>query len=178
MSQADNDKGVTYGTHGDYLVARIARDRPDILERMKRGEYRSFRRAAIDAGIIKEIPEDDRRLHALLTAWRRADLVDRQLFLRLVDREIEAAYDGEYLSEVEKKPGPEKGQSFWVGDDCPADLHRLFEAGAKPLDVAEALEVSERTIMRWRLGQSKPRPKQAEALARLAENFQTKEDEE
>jgi len=41
------------GTSADYLTARIARDRPDILERMKAGEYPSVRRAAIDAGIVK-----------------------------------------------------------------------------------------------------------------------------
>jgi hypothetical protein len=37
----------------DYLTARIARDRPDILEEMKAGKYRSVRAAAIEAGIIK-----------------------------------------------------------------------------------------------------------------------------
>lgn len=31
------------GTSADYLTARIARDRPDILERMKAGEYPSVR---------------------------------------------------------------------------------------------------------------------------------------
>ncbi len=34
----------------DYLAARIARDRPDILERMKANEYRSVRQAALAAG--------------------------------------------------------------------------------------------------------------------------------
>jgi hypothetical protein len=42
------------GMHSDRLAARIARDRPDILERMKAGEYRSVRAAAKDAGIVKE----------------------------------------------------------------------------------------------------------------------------
>ena len=37
----------------DYLTARIARDRPDILERMKIGEYTSVRSAALEAGIVK-----------------------------------------------------------------------------------------------------------------------------
>jgi hypothetical protein len=35
----------------EYLTARIARDRPDILERMKAGEFASVRKAAIEAGI-------------------------------------------------------------------------------------------------------------------------------
>ena len=38
------------GTSADYLTARIARDRPDILDGMKQGKYRSVRAAAIDAG--------------------------------------------------------------------------------------------------------------------------------
>jgi len=42
----------TQGTSRAYLAARIARDRPDILEEMKAGKYRSVRAAAIDAGII------------------------------------------------------------------------------------------------------------------------------
>lgn len=47
------------GTDPEYLTARIARDRPDILERMKAGEYKSVRSAAIDAGIID--PDKTRR---------------------------------------------------------------------------------------------------------------------
>ena len=42
------------GTGGQkYLVGRIARDRPDVLERMKQGEFLSVRQAAIAAGIVK-----------------------------------------------------------------------------------------------------------------------------
>lgn len=37
----------------EYLAARIARDRPDILEKMREGEYPSVRAAAVDAGIVK-----------------------------------------------------------------------------------------------------------------------------
>jgi hypothetical protein len=36
-----------------YLVSRIARDHPDVLERMKQGEFLSVRQAAIAAGIVK-----------------------------------------------------------------------------------------------------------------------------
>ncbi len=55
---ASDDKTLSHnvlsqGTDADYLTARIARDRPDILERMKAGEYPSVRRAAMDAGIVK-----------------------------------------------------------------------------------------------------------------------------
>jgi len=43
---------VQSGNRSQYLVNRIARDRPDILERMKAGEFASVRQAAIAAGII------------------------------------------------------------------------------------------------------------------------------
>jgi ribosomal protein L2 len=42
------------GHSKEYLVARIARDHPDILERMKAGEYEYVRQAAIAAGIIRQ----------------------------------------------------------------------------------------------------------------------------
>jgi hypothetical protein len=44
-----------------YFAARIARDRPDILERMKAGEFRSIRAAALEAGIVDpsfQCPDD------------------------------------------------------------------------------------------------------------------------
>ena len=44
------------GTSQSYLLRRIARDRPDILERVKSGEFKSARAAAIEAGIIKPVP--------------------------------------------------------------------------------------------------------------------------
>lgn len=60
VPQLDYDNG----SRADYLTARIARDRPDILERMKAGEYRSVRQAALEAGIVKpylQIPYDPER---------------------------------------------------------------------------------------------------------------------
>ena len=41
------------GSDPEYLTARIARDRPDILDKMRQGEYPSVRAAAVDAGIVK-----------------------------------------------------------------------------------------------------------------------------
>lgn len=41
------------GTGADYLTARIARDHPAILERMRAGEFSSVRAAAREAGIVK-----------------------------------------------------------------------------------------------------------------------------
>ena len=34
-------------------MARIARDHPEVLERMKRGEFDTVQAAAIEAGIVK-----------------------------------------------------------------------------------------------------------------------------
>ena len=41
----------TERSYSEHLTARIARDRPDILERMKRGEFPSVAAAAREAGI-------------------------------------------------------------------------------------------------------------------------------
>ncbi len=42
------------GEDSEYLTRRIARDNPEILERMKAGEFKSVRAAAIEAGIAFE----------------------------------------------------------------------------------------------------------------------------
>lgn len=64
-----------YGTSAEYLTARIARDRPEILERMKAGEFASVRAAAREAGIVRptatiytDRPEDAAR--AILRHFR------------------------------------------------------------------------------------------------------------
>jgi hypothetical protein len=43
---------VQSGNRSVYLVNRIARDRPDVLERMKAGEFETVREAARAAGIL------------------------------------------------------------------------------------------------------------------------------
>lgn len=44
-------------SHADYLTARIARDRPDVWERMKAGEFTSVAAAAREAGIPYKVPK-------------------------------------------------------------------------------------------------------------------------
>ena len=44
------------GTSQPYLLRRLARDAPDVLERVKTGEIKSARAAAIEAGIITPFP--------------------------------------------------------------------------------------------------------------------------
>jgi site-specific DNA-methyltransferase (adenine-specific) len=53
-SRDDNVSSTSAGNSAEYLTARIARDRPDILEQMKRGEFKSVRAAAKAAGIVKD----------------------------------------------------------------------------------------------------------------------------
>jgi hypothetical protein len=50
-----------HGNSAEYHTARIARDHPDILARMKAGEFSSVRQAALEAGIIRPpiyVPRD------------------------------------------------------------------------------------------------------------------------
>ena len=57
------------GPTAEYLTRRIARDRPDILERMKAGEFPSVRQAALEAGIVKpsfQCPLDPERAARLI----------------------------------------------------------------------------------------------------------------
>jgi hypothetical protein len=62
------------GNRSDYLVARIARDRPDILEWMKAGEFTSVREAAREAGIIKDVS----LVTQVVRMWEKATPEERQ----------------------------------------------------------------------------------------------------
>ncbi len=47
---------LKYGGNPDYLKARLQRDHPELAAALDRGEFRSARAAAIEAGIIKPVP--------------------------------------------------------------------------------------------------------------------------
>jgi hypothetical protein len=51
-----SDRTSTRGETQTYLLRRLARDAPDVLERVKAGEFKSARAAAIEAGIINPVP--------------------------------------------------------------------------------------------------------------------------
>jgi len=73
------------GNSADYLTARIQRDNPTIYERLRRGEYRSVRAAAIDAGIVKptvrySLPSDPEAAGRYL-----AERVDEAWFIAVAD---------------------------------------------------------------------------------------------
>lgn len=84
-SRVDNIKSTEGGTSQTYLLRRLARDAPEILERVKAGEFKSARAAAIEAGIIKPVPTvrltNDMpavaaRLCQHLTREQRIELID------------------------------------------------------------------------------------------------------
>lgn len=47
-------RGTKGGNSRDYLLRRLARDHPAILERLKAGEFATVRDAAREAGIVKD----------------------------------------------------------------------------------------------------------------------------
>ncbi len=73
-------KSTSGGTGADYLTARIARDRPNILAEMAAGKFPSVRAAALKAGIIKarvRVPLDiDRAAAVLLRYFDGQELID------------------------------------------------------------------------------------------------------
>jgi len=60
----------------DRIVAESADRRPDIHERMKRGEYKSVRAAALEAGIVKELTP----LEKAQKLWLKMSDEERTLF--------------------------------------------------------------------------------------------------
>ena len=54
--KGDNNTFIRGSTSQSYLLRRLARDAPEVLERVKSGELKSARAAAIEAGIIKPVP--------------------------------------------------------------------------------------------------------------------------
>jgi hypothetical protein len=157
---------VQYGNSADYLARRIARDRPDILQEMKDGKYRSVRQAAIAAGLIDIAADEDKALMRLYDAWRKAGLEDRRLFLGLVADEIDAASDGHYLNSAPTRKGPPPFVPN-EGTEIP-ELEALITAGATVSGIAQQLGVSYRTMCRWRSGQSHPSPQKRQALVTMA----------
>jgi hypothetical protein len=62
------------------LAARLNRDHPEIAERVKAGEFRSIRAAAIVAGIVKvKTP-----LERLFAEWKKASQEERAEFLKSI----------------------------------------------------------------------------------------------
>jgi hypothetical protein len=76
-------KPTVSGRGADYLTARIARDRPDVLKRMEAGEFSSVRQAAIAAGVVK-VPTP---LDLLRRAWAKASKAEKDDFVEWIGKE-------------------------------------------------------------------------------------------
>lgn len=89
--QIDNVK-LKGGNSSEYLLRKLAREAKGdpvaaaVLDRVKRGEYKSVRAAAIDAGIVKP----DTPLVLLKRAWARASQREQKEFIEWTGREIAA----------------------------------------------------------------------------------------
>jgi hypothetical protein len=154
-----------YGNGAGYLTSRIARDRPDVLERQRAGEFRSVQESARAAGIVPTPNPEDRALLALFKAWDKADLDTRRAFLAIADADIEAAYAGELRPPPPVRRGP--GPFEPAKDGTIPELEALIDGG-EPIDaIARRLHVSGRTVRRWRAGQVKPNQRTLEALRAL-----------
>jgi hypothetical protein len=85
--RADESRGddgtSTRGSNSQaYLLRRLARDAPEILDRVKAGEFKSARAAAIEAGIIKPVPtvrlvDDPARVAKMIQKhWRKDQITN------------------------------------------------------------------------------------------------------
>lgn len=83
---------VEQGNSAGYLTRRIARHHPEILERMRAGEFTSVRQAALEAGIVKPTftcPLDPGRAARLIAKHFSGEQLT-QLIELLVAMEVEA----------------------------------------------------------------------------------------
>ena len=79
--QVDNINLNQGGTSIEYISRRLARDQPELLEAVERGEL-SPRQAGIKAGFIKVAPI----LQQLKKLWDKASPEEQQQFLTLIGR--------------------------------------------------------------------------------------------
>ena len=77
----DDVKCFPSGNSIEYISRRLARDQPQLLEAVERGEL-SPRQAGIKAGFIKVAPI----LHQLKKLWDKASPEEQQQFLALIGR--------------------------------------------------------------------------------------------
>ena len=78
------------GNRSDSLIARIARDRPDILARMKAGEFTSVREAAREAGIIKDVL----LVEQVVRLWAKATPEERQAIRQRLALDANERHEG------------------------------------------------------------------------------------
>lgn len=71
---------VKQGTGSEYLLRRLAKTAPDILDRYEAGEFKSVRAASIAAGHIKVATV----LQRLLKLWEKATEAERRKFKQAI----------------------------------------------------------------------------------------------
>jgi hypothetical protein len=115
MSDHDRDRSqrttptqpLKRGANSAYFLSRLAREHPEVLQALQRGEYRSVRAAAKAAGLLHERTP----LEQLHHDWQRASPDERLLFLADIQaptrlpprlRRLTGAIWHERLSEVRR----------------------------------------------------------------------------
>ena len=79
-TKPDNIRIDSGGTGSEYLLRRLAKTAPDILDRYEAGEFKSVRAASIAAGHIKVATV----LQRLLKLWEKATEADRRKFKQAI----------------------------------------------------------------------------------------------
>ena len=79
-TKPDNIRIDSGGTGSEYLLRRLAKTAPDILDRYEAGEFKSVRAASIAAGHIKVATV----LQRLLKLWEKATEAERRKFRQAV----------------------------------------------------------------------------------------------
>jgi hypothetical protein len=132
--RADKEKGsnrtfTARGETADYLTARIARDRPDILERMRRGEYASVR-AAIATDVLPMLEAEAKERQGNRQDW----LHIRQKIDGCRGRSDEQAAElfnvnRQYISDAKrvKQSAPELFDAVRAGDKTLTDAKRKLK---------------------------------------------------
>ena len=143
------------GTGKWYLLGRITDQHPEVVEQWKAAGYDcSIHQLAIRAGILPNIAAEDRVLENLVTAWKRADVETREVFLSIIE-------DWEQLPD--RRPGPRA--IIRVG--APSILVKL-RAQMSMSDLAKVLGVSRETVRRWCAAESQPSPKHLATMEAIA----------
>jgi hypothetical protein len=75
--QAHNIRLLHYGTHTNYLRARLKRDHEEILARLDAGEFKSTYQAALEAGIVRK----PTALEILKRTWKKTTQAEQTEFL-------------------------------------------------------------------------------------------------
>jgi hypothetical protein len=104
LKPRDNITKSKRGTDPTYLAAVLKRDHPDIAAAVARGEYKSIREAALEAGIVKK-PDP---VQATLRAWNGMTEEQRQAFRQQIQEPQEQAPSP--VSKVTETAGPVQGQ--------------------------------------------------------------------